>query len=60
MSRLSAQLGLPRLPAKYSPVQRYRGLGFPYRKPSTPRGVAVFALYQVVVRGWKQSGRGGT
>lgn len=40
MSRLSEQLGLPRVPAKYSPVQRFRALGFPYRKPSTPRGVA--------------------
>ncbi|MEM7142009.1 MAG: lysophospholipid acyltransferase family protein [Actinomycetota bacterium] len=40
MSKLTKQLGLPSFPAKLSPVRRYRALGFPYRAPSTPRGVA--------------------
>ena len=40
MNKLTQQLGLPRLPAKFSPVQRFRALGFPYRAPSTPRGLA--------------------
>lgn len=29
-----------KLPSALSPVRRYRALGFPYRAPSTPRGVA--------------------
>ncbi|MCQ3806987.1 MAG: lysophospholipid acyltransferase family protein [Acidimicrobiaceae bacterium] len=41
MSRLAKQLDLPPLPRGLSPVRRYRNLGFPYRAPSTPRGVAV-------------------
>lgn len=40
MSRLAKQLDLPPLPRGLSPVRRYRTLGFPYRAPSTPRGVA--------------------
>lgn len=40
MSRLSRQLDLPKLPDALSPVKRFRSLGFPYRSPSTPRGVA--------------------
>jgi 1-acyl-sn-glycerol-3-phosphate acyltransferase len=40
VNKLTQQLGLPRLPAKFSPVQRFRALGFPYRAPSTPRGLA--------------------
>ena len=40
MSRLAKQLNLPPAPSGLSPIRRYRTLGFPYRAPSTPRGVA--------------------
>lgn len=40
MSKLAKRLGLPSVPAALSPVRRFRALGFPYRAPSTPRGVA--------------------
>ncbi len=39
MSRLARQLDLPRWPAALAPVRRFRALGFPYRAPSTPRGI---------------------
>ena len=38
--KLARQLDLPALPAALSPVRRVRALSFPYRSPSTPRGVA--------------------
>ena len=40
MSRLTTQLGLSPLGRALSPIRRYRSLDFPYRAPSTPRGVA--------------------
>jgi 1-acyl-sn-glycerol-3-phosphate acyltransferase len=40
VNKLSRQLDLPKLPAALSPLKRFRALGFPYRAPSTPRGVA--------------------
>ncbi|MDG2217704.1 MAG: lysophospholipid acyltransferase family protein [Acidimicrobiales bacterium] len=39
MSKLARQVGLPKLPAALSPIGRFRALSFPYRAPSTPRGV---------------------
>lgn len=38
--KLARQLDLPRLPAALAPARRFRALGFPYRAPATPRGVA--------------------
>ncbi|MDW3219024.1 MAG: lysophospholipid acyltransferase family protein [Acidimicrobiales bacterium] len=40
MSKLAKRLGVPGVPAALSPVRRFRALGFPYRAPTTPRGVA--------------------
>ncbi len=37
--KLARQLGLPRLPRALSPIRRVRALEFPFRSPSTPRGV---------------------
>ncbi len=37
--KLVRQLGLPRLPRVLSPIRRVRALEFPFRSPSTPRGV---------------------
>lgn len=39
MSKLARQIGLPKLPAAFSLIRRFRALPFPYRAPSTPRGV---------------------
>ena len=39
MSKLERQIGLPKLPAAFSLIRRFRALSFPYRSPSTPRGV---------------------
>ena len=39
MSKLARQIGLPKLPAAFSLIRRFRALSFPYRSPSTPRGV---------------------
>jgi 1-acyl-sn-glycerol-3-phosphate acyltransferase len=39
VSKLARQVGLPKLPAALSPIGRFRALSFPYRAPSTPRGV---------------------
>jgi len=37
--KLARRLGLPSLPGVLSPVKRLRALEFPFRAPSTPRGV---------------------
>jgi 1-acyl-sn-glycerol-3-phosphate acyltransferase len=39
VSKLARQIGLPKLPAAFSLIRRFRALSFPYRSPSTPRGV---------------------
>ena len=40
MSKLARQLGLPKVPPALRPTQVMRGMEFPMRAPTTPKGVA--------------------